>query len=197
MSRTAEAWTCGLSLFLGLGWATPIFGGQWAGFALGQFGACHIALLSVFPVGLKQIRSVILRVNAVRFFTALPLWLAGGVWLAKSFDLALLEGLKYGAEAWLMLLLFQPFFLVFKYSQGTNDTNSGCLTVLAFFGMALLSLAALATAFCTMVFGASWQWQSGSMIAIGLTSLAFEAVYRRLYTAQRFDLLAVSGQNTT
>ena len=37
------------------------------------------------------------------------------------------------ARIWLAALLFPPYFLVFKYSGGTNDSNSGCLYALIFY----------------------------------------------------------------
>jgi hypothetical protein len=167
-----------------------LFGGQWTGFALGRIPPRLVPVCALWPIGLGEIRDVILRVNLRRFLVALPCWLLVGVLGTMIWDGALLLGLRYAFALWLMLLLFQPAALIFKYSQGTNDTSSGCLNALAITGMILLTVAAVVGAGWAVLMSAAWWWQAVGFASLGLVSFGFEAIYRGLYCRHRFDLLA-------
>lgn len=189
-NETAGAWLLGMGLFGGLGFTTPLFGGQWRGFDLGPMGQRFIAVLSLLPVGFREIRHVVFTVNALRFLLALPCWLAAGWIVSRASGQPPLTGLRWAAELWLVLLLLQPFFLVFAFSRGTNDTASGCLNASVFFLTMLLTVAVCGLALVAIFTDPAWLWHAAALLALAASTFAFEATYRWLYHGQRFDLLA-------
>ncbi len=192
VSGTAGAWMLGGGLLTTLFCTTPLFGGRWSGFDLGQMGHRFIAVLSLLPVGFREIRRVVLAVNAVRFALALPCWLAAGWIVSRAASEAPLTGVRWAAELWLVALLLQPFFLVFAFSRGTNDTASGCLPLAVIFLGGLMTLATCGAAIAVIFVNGAWPWQAAAFLALAASSFGFERAYRWLYCSQRFDLLAKS-----
>ncbi len=185
-------WIIGLGVFIALGCTTPVFAGVWTGFQLGPLGPRNVALLSVLPVGLREVRRVVLTVNLLRYLLALPIWLAAGMAAVLFLDeQSLADSVRIAAEVWCASLLLQPFFLVFKYSAGTNDTTSGCLTTLVFFIACLFPIATVVGVFSALVGGTPFEVLS-AFAALAAMSFGFEAAYRAAYNGQRFDLMARS-----
>lgn len=186
LSESAFAIAC----MSGLGGMTPLFGGQWVGFSLGRIPPRLVPASALWPIGLREIRDAILRVNLGRFVVALPCWLLAGGLGAFVWDSPPILGLRCAFFLWLILLLFQPVALIFKYSQGTNDTSSGCLNALAITVMILLVVAAIIWFGWTVLWPAAWWWQATALTGFALVSVASEVLYRGLYCRHRFDLLA-------
>ena len=179
-----------LSLF------TPIFGGTWPGTIPGRFGGRAISMLAVLPAGLREARSVFLKYNYVRLLFSFPAWLVAGLVIAHPWSQPLGHGAGIAAKCWLVVAALQPIYFLFKVSQATNDTKSGCLFVLSFwFGVCVVASLAVATGTLGFIGESEWVWL-GTLIATALASLTAEALYRRAYHAQRFDLLAISTEPT-
>jgi hypothetical protein len=190
-------WVLGIGFFVGIGMMTPLFGGHWAATLTAPLGGRFCAILSLWPVSLREVRRVILRINLVRFLFALPWCLYVGAATARAVGEPIPQAVAFSVAIWLLALLLQPFALIFKYSRGTNDTNSGCL-----FCLGLIAYGLLAAGVTVVAAGLSFQaTQSGTntlllgaaFAAVAVVSALGEAFYRRLYSSQQFDLLAVSG----
>jgi hypothetical protein len=190
-SATLSAWVLGVAIFSGLARTTPLFGGSWPGFALGPMKPRFVAFFALLPVGVPELRRCYLRINGLRFLAALPCWLVAGFWISPALAVAPLTGLYFAGCAWLGLLLFQPYFFVFKISPGTNDTSSGCLNLLVFLFLAVLPFTAVLATLFSILHSWPWVWQMVCFVVLGLTTFGFEAAYGRMYCGRRFDLLAV------
>lgn len=186
-------WIGGGSIFLTVALSTPLFGGQWPGFGVGVFGQRAAAVLALLPVSLREVRQVVLVVNAWRFVLALPCWLGASLLLGCFFEFTLPGAIRLGMEVWLILLLLQPFFLVFKYSQGTNDTSSGFLNVTGFYFGGFVVAGGVGAVIFAIAFQAAILWQGAAFAILAGITFGFEAAYRRLYASQRIDLLAKMG----
>ena len=117
-------WILALGTLAGLGALTPLFGGGWRTFTLVPLANRATAVCNLWPVGLREMRSCILKLNLVRYLFALPCWLfAGGAAAAALGDADLFTGVLIAGKCWLLSLALQPFFLACKYSASTNDTT--------------------------------------------------------------------------
>jgi hypothetical protein len=189
-----RGWTFGIGLFIGFGAMMPAFGGAWSSFTLAPLGGKFCAVLSVWPVGLAEVRRVILKINLVRLLFGLPWVLLAAAAAAHLFDLPLARTLILAAAVWLIDLLLQPATLIFKYARGTNGTSSGCLfsAALAMWGTATLATAASAAVLSYLAGDGRANPPLLLLSYCALTALSFggEALYRRAYSRGSFDLFS-------
>lgn len=180
--------TLGLVTLIAVSCTSPIFGGNWPGMRVGFLGGRRVAILALLPVGLLETNRIILAVNTLRYFLAIPCWLTAFLAIGFFKNWTPFESVVLGAELWLISLLLQPFFVVFKSSPGTNDTNCGCLMVLIFLIVGLMPVMATGAVLVTMFQPASPLSQGVAMLVLAMMSLLFVRFYRWLYT-KRLDLL--------
>jgi hypothetical protein len=195
-------YVCGFGLLLALVLTTPLFGGHWMGLEFCRVGGRRAAVHALLPVDVRAIRNTILTVSVLRFLLALPVWIAVALFLGHEAGISVLASVRIGAHCWLLALSMQPLILVFVFSQGTSDSNGGCLTQLLFVtgcGGALVAfIAGVSCIFVTTASGVS----IGETVAVhavtplvlAAVTFGFEAIYRRLYARQRFDLLTAPGK---
>lgn len=167
---------------------TPILGGRWPGFFLGALQQRNIAVMTLLPVSVRALVSLVLRVNGLRFLLALPCWLAAAMIFAVAPQVSLDECLRVAAEFWLLALSLQPFIVTCQYSRGTNDMSRWYLGVGFIFFIGLLVVAG-----CLAIkanFHDGFLTQCGWLAVVAGMSFTFAAVYRRLYEGAHFDLLA-------
>lgn len=194
-SGTEPGWVFAIGTLTGLGLLTPFFGGTWSAFSLIPMANRATAICNLWPVTLRELRGCVLKVNYTRLLCALPWWLFAGAMAgdATLFGTHAAAGLIFAGKFWLIAVALQPFFLTFKYSASTNDTSSGCLFIIAFFGLAFAITAAFGAAVVFSFQEEKFALWLGAISALALLSWLFEAAYRRAWRAQQFDLLAKSS----
>ncbi len=200
-SPVLSYYVCGFGLVVALAATTPLFGGSWPGLEFCQVGGRRAAIHALLPVDVRAIRRAILGANFLRFVIALPVWLAVALLLGHEAEVSLLTAARIGGQCWLLAFLMQPLILVFMFSQGTSDSNGGCLTQLLFllgcgsalvvFGLGLILV--ITTIAPNMSPSELAAVHAGTALVLAAVTFGFEAVYRRLYARQRFDLLTKAG----
>lgn len=148
-----------------------------------------VSPFALLPIGSKEMRQVIVRVNAVRLVVALPCWLLAGVWMALAAAEAPLFGLRIGFLTWLAVLLLQPVLAALRYSREIKIRFFAALGLLF---LILLPITAAEGVGAALITRASWGWQIAAEVVLGLVSCGAAALYQH-YFAPRFDLLLRLG----
>lgn len=171
--------------------AAPLLGGQWAAFQAGGFGTSFVSAYSVFPIGFWEMARVMLKINTVRCAFWLPLLAVSSVAFAWKAGADPFVGLGWALRLGLLIVVMQPLTLIFKWSQGTNDTTAAKLR------MSVVGFCALGAAggALVLVIG-SFDAEAGSLVTtlasagVGAAgSLGALGVYGNSFNRNKFDLM--------
>ncbi|HWC19225.1 MAG TPA: hypothetical protein VG498_19595, partial [Terriglobales bacterium] len=173
--------------------AAPVAGGQWGVFAREFRSGFAIPMYIAGPIGFDRIWSVVLKMNLLRIACWTPIITLYGAVLARRIGGDPWSGAVNTAKAILVLTLLQPVMILWKYSQGTNDTRRVSRQIVLALPLALLLVAGFVTAlvaFC--VASAAWAQILG-VLGMMACSLLLYSGYMFLLTRGRIDLLSAPG----
>jgi len=175
--------------------ALPLLAGTWPAFHTVPTGGVFMPLHALYPLGYWQMSSLKFRAALVRGLAWAPLAfgfavLIGawpGTWIEGGPVLALKALAVYAASV--------PVFAIFRFSEGTNDTERpGCLGAFLFLPIILTVLAAAAGAILLFVPELGF-WKVGLPL-LALPPFLAWALYGLLYTRCRVDLLRATPSST-
>ena len=166
--------------------ALPIFGGMWRGLQALPSSGVYLPLHALYPIALREMTRVMLRVNIYRTVAAAPLLLAFGVLAAWKLGDPLFMGWRITSKILGLFLALQPVIVLIPLSRSTNYTSRRAwlqllLNVPIFVSLILLSIAfflASAAAHTLLL-----------LAAVLLLALVMHALYHRAFNRGRIDLL--------
>jgi hypothetical protein len=166
----------------------PIFGGTWSGFADVWSSGKLAPFYAAFPVGFREISSLILKVNVIRILAWTPGILLVFVSAGNVVEAGPLKAAWFGVHFLFIAICIQPFMVIGKFSKGSSDSKSwrwpGVLVIASTFVLALVFLGLAAPLFFVGGF-IKFAFAAGMVTASGL-SLKF---YRWGYDHVQWDLL--------
>ena len=173
--------------------ATPVAGGRWGVFAREFRSGFAIPMYIAGPIGFDRIWKAVLKMNLLRIACWTPILTLYGAILAWRVGGDPRSGAVDTAKAMLVLILLQPMMLLWRYSQGTNDSRRVTRQIVFALPVALLLVAGFVTAlvaFC--VSSAAWVQMLGVLGMVACSLLLYSG-YMLLLTRGRIDLLSAPG----
>jgi hypothetical protein len=173
---------------------TPLFGGNWPSFVPAHVGFVNLPFTAVYPISFREASKAVAKMNSMLILTFAPVALIIGGALGWRWE-GTMQGVGMGLigsiQALFVLLVIQPYFVLFQHSRGTNDTKSVNLTSLAFLA-ALISNAACFLPAAIFFFAAPLSPLAWAICPASLALLSFIMwrFYEFLYDRGRIDLLA-------
>jgi len=177
-------WPCLISAAIGM----PLLGGNWPGFQNQYCAGKVMPLHSIFPIGFTETSLTIVKVNTVRILSYFPFLMFYAAALGWRWGWGINLGLLFATELLLGILLVQPVIVLFKYSQGTNDTKVLNFHTTAYFLSAIM-LGALLVGSIFGLFIAPELYKILFAFAMLIASGLLWAFYKLLYERGRIDLI--------
>ena len=166
--------------------AVPLFGGEWRGLQVLPSTGVMLPLHALYPVSLKEMTRVMLRVNIFRTIVAAPLLLAFGLLAAWKLGDPLLMGWKLTCKILGLFLALQPLLVLLPISKSANyNASRSWLHLIANITM-LLAVMLLSIAF---FFAPKPLHTFFLLVSVFGISLLLHGLYRRAFNRGRLDLL--------
>lgn len=163
----------------------PLFGGDWRGMRQTHAGGVNLPGFALYPISFNAIAKILLKVNFLRTFVALPFLLSFAALAAWKLKESPITGLLISGKLAGILLALQPAFVLLPISSTTNDTSRmRMIWLLVFVPVVVLILAGGVGVFISSNAGAITLCYA----LIFLFSTLLFVVYRRAYRQGLFDL---------
>lgn len=170
----------------------PVLGGAWSGFTVVPVISQEALLLCSYPVGYFEVSRMIFKANLARIVAWAPLWMMGvaAVGMRYRFEPGDIAG--YTLSLLWMVAAVQPFWVMAKFSAGTNDTKR--LTWTTALLMVLGIILGIPLVICAVVMLAP-VWQTRILAGLGFSAFStlMWATYGYFYERRAIDCVRPTG----
>lgn len=187
-SETAPWWLFAFTTVYALIAMTPFFGGIDSPLNMKvPLGNGQTSPFSVLPVGIREIRTVVWKVNALRRLFVLPWYFWFAAIAAFELQFTISDAFRWALIFWLLSVALQPVWFVFQVSHISTDNRPSLRSFFFILYFLLIGATALAALFSPFV--PSWIPGTGLCAVIAVEAFFFEILYLRWYERKSFDLI--------
>lgn len=188
----ARYWIHDFGIFLALCYALNLTLASGRPFQFHATGGVLLPAYAYFPMGLREISRILLKLSAVQFPALLALCVVCAPLVLDQFDLpratVLIDGVQYGIRAAVVFFALRFVLLVFQFSNTSNDTQRlrpftvPLVILMVAFVLAFIPLAVIGVFVNIGLLG--WAAAIVAVLEAGLFLLVYSWFYRRNF----FDL---------